>query len=101
MDQWSLTPIDVCSWRTHGSMECAPIDPIGQGAQGTAVAVNTRGPASVTATVCSKCADREPSCVTIVHLSCSVRVADFPTFTIGSMAIVRPDSNFGPLFGVP
>ena len=50
-------------------------------------AVSTRFPFSVMATVCSKCADREPSTVTIVHLSGSVRVIGLPTFTIGSIAM--------------
>ena len=53
-------------------------------------AVSTRCPVSVIATVCSKCAEREPSTVTIVHLSGSVRVAGPPMFTIGSIASVRP-----------
>ena len=38
-------------------------------------AVRMRGPSSVIATVCSKCADRLPSAVTTVHRSDSVRVA--------------------------
>src|SRR4051794_36645941 len=40
--------------------------------QGAYRAVKTLGPESVIATVCSKCAEREPSTVTIVHLSESV-----------------------------
>src|SRR5882762_3161443 len=49
-----------------------------------------RGPLSVIATVCSKCADSEPSCVTTVHLSSSVRIAEPPMLIIGSIAIVKP-----------
>ena len=64
-------------------------------------AVRMRGPSSVTATVCSKCALRFPSTVTTVHLSGSVRVFAEPTFTIGSMASVIPASSFGPRFGLP
>jgi len=63
--------------------------------------VNTRGPSSVMATVCSKCADNDPSTVTIVHLSLSVFVAGPPTFTIGSIASVRPDTSFSRRFGLP
>src|SRR5689334_4213054 len=46
--------------------------------------VRTVGPSSVIATVCSKCAAREPSAVTTVHPSARVRVAGRPTVTIGS-----------------
>ena len=63
--------------------------------------VSTRGPRSVIATVCSKCADREPSAVTIVHRSGIVRVLGAPAFTIGSIAIVRPGVSFIRRFGLP
>jgi len=44
----------------------------------------------VIAIVCSKCAERVPSTLTTVHRSGIVRVPGIPTFTIGSIAIVRP-----------
>ena len=55
----------------------------------------------VTATVCSKWAESEPSSVTTVHLSSSVRISAPPTFTIGSIAIVIPETSRGPRFGLP
>lgn len=50
-----------------------------------------RGPDSVMATLCSKCADRLPSAITIVQRSFKVFVRDVPSFTIGSIPIVRPE----------
>src|SRR5262245_34043854 len=46
-----------------------------------AARVRTSGAPSVIATVCSKCAERLPSAVTIVQRSASVLVAGPPTFT--------------------
>src|SRR5918999_6507832 len=66
-----------------------------------AACVSTRGPFSVIAIVCSKWAEREPSTVTIVHLSGSVRVAGPPALTIGSIASVSPGTSFTPRFGLP
>lgn len=63
--------------------------------------VNTRGPLSVIATVCSKCADNDPSTVTIVQRSLNVFVAGPPTFTIGSIASVNPLTSFSRRFGFP
>ena len=53
-------------------------------------AVSTHGPSGVMATVCSKCAAREPSLVTTVQPSSSSTVAGSPTVTIGSIASARP-----------
>jgi hypothetical protein len=53
------------------------------------------------ATVCSKCAEREPSTVTTVHRSGIVRVPGPPAFTIGSIAMVNPGTSFVPRFGFP
>ena len=63
--------------------------------------VNTRGPSSVIATVCSKCAESDPSSVTIVQRSASVFVAGPPMFTIGSIAMVSPTDNRSRRFGFP
>src|SRR5215203_7124132 len=64
-------------------------------------AVRTHGPSGVIATVCSKCAAREPSLVTTVQPSSSSTVAGSPTVTIGSMARVRPGTSLGPRPGRP
>src|SRR5204862_7168221 len=58
-------------------------------------------PFSTTATVCSKCAEGDPSSVTTVHLSSTVRISGPPTFTIGSIAIVIPGTSLGPRLGLP
>src|SRR5690348_8266208 len=63
--------------------------------------VKIHGPFSVTATVCSKCAESPPSAVTAVHLSSSTRTAGLPVFTMGSMARTIPACNFGPWPGSP
>ena len=63
--------------------------------------VSTSGPVLVTATVCSKCADRLPSRVTAVQPSLSTRTAGFPMFTIGSIASTIPSASRGPCPGSP
>jgi glutamate formiminotransferase/formiminotetrahydrofolate cyclodeaminase len=65
--------------------------------------VSTRGgpPFSRMATVCSKCAESDPSSVTTVHLSSRVRMSAPPMFTMGSMASVIPGMSRGPRFGLP
>jgi len=63
-------------------------------------AVSTLGLFSVTATVCSKCADFIPSTVTTVHRSGIVLISGSPTFTIGSIAIVKPSPSLIPRFGL-
>jgi hypothetical protein len=55
-----------------------------------------QGPSAVTATVCSKCAERLPSSVTAVHPSASTVVALAPRLTIGSIAKTIPGFNLGP-----
>ena len=52
--------------------------------------VRRRGSPSVTATECSKCAVRDLSAETTVHLLDKTRVWWVPTSTIGSRAIVMP-----------
>src|SRR5688572_5539793 len=52
--------------------------------------VKTQGPSSVTAIVCSKCADIERSLVTAVHLSSRTSTSGDPAFTMGSTAMTRP-----------
>ena len=59
------------------------------------------GPSSVTATVCSQCAAREPSLVTTVHSSSSTRVLTVPSVSIGSIASTEPGANSGPRPGTP
>ena len=49
-----------------------------------------RGPSSVTATVCSQCAARDPSVVTTVHSSARIRVLVVPSVSIGSIASTDP-----------
>ena len=63
--------------------------------------VNTSGPSFVTATVCSKCADRLPSLVTAVQPSDSTLTAARPMFTIGSIASTMPSASRGPRPGSP
>src|SRR5690606_20041191 len=52
--------------------------------------VSTTGPSAVTASVCSKCAERLPSRVTAVQPSLRIRTSGPPAFTIGSIARTRP-----------
>src|SRR2546425_158854 len=75
--------------------------PIGEGGQSAVVSTRGGPPLSRMATVCSKWADRDPSSVTTVHLSSSVRMAAPPAFTMGSMASVMPGTSRGPRFGFP
>ena len=55
-----------------------------------------RGPSAVIATVCSKCADIEPSCVRIVQPSSITNTSDEPAVIMGSIAIVMPSESRGP-----
>lgn len=55
--------------------------------------VRIRGPSSVTATVCSQCAAREPSVVTTVQSSDSTLVFVVPSVSMGSMAKTDPGSR--------
>src|ERR1039458_5110417 len=61
--------------------------------------VSTSGPSSVTAIVCSKCAERLPSAVTTLQPSSSSMVSGVPMLTIGSIAKTLPTFILGP--GVP
>ena len=45
--------------------------------------------------------ERVPSMLTTVQWSGIVRVPGFPTFTIGSIAIVNPGCSLTPRFGFP
>jgi hypothetical protein len=63
--------------------------------------VDTRHPSAVTATVCSKCAERLPSFVTAVHPSLNTFTPGWPTFTIGSIARTMPSASRGPRPGEP
>src|SRR3954463_12674373 len=63
--------------------------------------VRIRGPSSVTATVCSQCAAREPSAVTTVHSSSSTTVLVVPRVSIGSIASTEPGARYGPRPGAP
>src|SRR5437868_4165746 len=68
---------------------------------GTSLAVRIHGPSALTATVCSKCADRLLSRVTAVQPSASTFTAGFPAFTIGSVASTMPSARRGPRPGSP
>src|SRR2546426_5835627 len=63
--------------------------------------VSTSGPSFVTATVCSKCADSDPSRVTAVQPSDSTFTPARPMFTIGSIASTIPSASRGPRPGSP
>src|SRR3990172_5302145 len=63
--------------------------------------VRISGPFSVTATVCSKCAERRPSAVTAVQSSSSVRTSPVPAFSIGSRASTMPARSRTPAPGDP
>src|SRR5262249_34992833 len=64
-------------------------------------AVRIRGPSSVTATVCSKCAESEPSDEEIDHSSACMTTSGPPAVIIGSIASVIPGSSSGPRPGEP
>src|SRR5687768_14402356 len=68
----------------HGG-GCVPVD-----------LVSTSKPASVTATVCSHCAERLWSLVTMVQPSASSRIPALPALIIGSMVKVMPGSSSSP-----
>ena len=68
---------------------------------GTSRAVRIQGSPAVTATVCSKCADRLLSRVTAVQPSASTLTAALPAFTIGSIASTMPSLSRGPRPGSP
>src|SRR3954451_4223533 len=70
-------------------------------ATGTSRAVRIQGPLAVTATVCSKCADRLLSRVTAVQPSASTFTAGLPALTIGSIARTMPSASRGPRPGSP
>src|SRR3954447_7098504 len=70
-------------------------------ATGTSLAVRIHGPSAVTATVCSKCADRLRSRVIAVQPSDSTLTAALPAFTIGSIASTMPSASRGPRPGSP
>ncbi|HTB73694.1 MAG TPA: hypothetical protein VK762_10640 [Polyangiaceae bacterium] len=56
----------------------------------------------VTTTVCSNCADNDPSAVRTVHLSFgSTSTSQPPTFTIGSMVNVMPARMRSPVPRLP
>src|SRR5437870_11483073 len=63
--------------------------------------VNTSGPSSVTAMVCSKWAERLPSAVTTVQPSSLSRVPGPPALTIGSTASTWPTLSLIPRPGGP
>jgi hypothetical protein len=63
--------------------------------------VRTSKPLSVTATVCSHCADRLWSLVTMVQPSASSRMPALPALIIGSMVNVMPGSSTTPTPGLP
>ncbi len=58
--------------------------------------VKISGPLSVIATVCSKWAERLPSCVTAVHPSSNIFTPETPALIIGSIASVIPGLSRGP-----
>ena len=60
-----------------------------------------RGPSDVIATVCSKCADMEPSAVRIVQPSSIITTMSEPAVIIGSIAMVIPSDRRGPRPGSP
>jgi hypothetical protein len=63
--------------------------------------VSTSKPSSVTAMVCSHCAESERSLVTTVQPSGSRRVWRAPALIIGSTVNTMPFSSFTPLRGLP
>src|SRR5438876_2407948 len=63
--------------------------------------VRIHGPLRVTATVCSKWAEKPPSAVMAVHLSASTFASGEPWFTMGSIASTIPSRKRGPSPAVP
>src|SRR5690242_18131322 len=77
--------------------------PVGEGLtlQASGQGVRISKPSSVTATVCSHCADSEWSLVTTVQPSGSWRVCGLPALTIGSTVKVIPFFSSTPVSGLP
>src|SRR5436309_11622516 len=67
----------------------------------SSIADKISGPSRPTATVCSKCADSEPSRVATVQPSGRVTTSGPPTFTMGSIASTCPSMSLGPRAGLP
>src|SRR6185436_8985072 len=65
------------------------------------LSVRIRGPSSVTATVCSKCAERESSELEIDHSSSWTTMSGPPALIIGSIANTIPGASAGPRPGGP
>ena len=63
--------------------------------------VKTSNPVSVTSTVCSHCADKLRSLVTIVQPSGNCLISRLPALIIGSMVNIMPARSFTPVFGLP
>src|SRR5260221_4033967 len=71
----------------HDTYQDGPVTSFGR--------VRIQGPIAVTATVCSKCAERLPSAVCASHSS-RMTTSGPPSFTIGSTAITIPSCNRAP-----
>ncbi len=85
--------IAIGNARTH---EPVPgIEPV-RAAAGDQLAVSTTGPSSVTATVCSKCAAREPSALRRVQPSGSNTILSVPSMNHGSIANTSPGRSRNP-----
>jgi len=94
---WRLadgTEVEICSWLDDHARYRRALT-------ATSRAVRIHGSPDVTATVCSKCADRLVSRVTAVHPSASTFTAGFPAFTMGSIASTMPSASRGPWPGSP
>src|SRR5690606_5460422 len=63
--------------------------------------VSTSTPVSVMTMVCSHCAERLRSLVTIVHPSGSSEIAALPALIIGSMVKIIPGLSSGPVPALP
>ena len=63
--------------------------------------VRTSKPSAVTSTVCSHCAERLWSLVTMVQPSAIWRISGRPALIIGSTVKIMPSSSFMPMPGLP
>src|ERR1051325_8991986 len=91
---------DALAQACRGHLDVAS-EPIGGAGCTPAESVKTSKPSSVTATVCSHCAERLWSLVTMVQPSASSRIAALPALIIGSTVNVIPGSSASPAPGLP
>ena len=87
--------------RQHIATLITTDDPILPELERLGLKVSTSTPVSVTSSVCSNCAERDPSFVRTVHPSLSRSTCLWPRLIMGSIVNVIPVLSFAPVPGRP